>query len=502
VKARTVPSTIFDAQARELRALKDRVSKLENAHVVTHPIYTPDYPDDAVETEIAFSGSQPVYYRDGAWHPFASGTGDYVFLQSCEVKEIPDVAGGGPGVVGVINGDESGVVGTFDDDPIELGDVVPISQEYTHLVVEASLRDEGLFADFPQALDLPIILGSPESEEDGDENTYGAIYIDDSADPGSDPAPVSKSADRFYAIVIPQIIPQFDVGTGDTISFAQITLKFAFYTASDRSRTVIWQAFAQVARENPELEGDPVQTVQVAQGGAIVEEGEGGTWPIGQMTFQTDSPAGSSGWAEGCVVDLYGIRGRVSNAAVAVPPAPDINVTVTIDGESSAPLFVPEVASIDTLEIGAYGGPSLERNRRFDDVKVGTTPGGSDIFSDDFSGSLPGSWDFESASGVSIDSGELLIGDDVSALTSILRKNLGIDTADLPVYVSFKLRVDSTDTRHSTFCFMTIDWSFIAVSIPTTIGDQWNAHADGAIDDFGTSTEDAWVQVDIAIEPA
>jgi hypothetical protein len=40
----------------------------------TVPIYDPDFPDDAVNGQIALQGGEPFYYWDGAWHPFGALT--------------------------------------------------------------------------------------------------------------------------------------------------------------------------------------------------------------------------------------------------------------------------------------------------------------------------------------------------------------------------------------------------------------------------------------------
>lgn len=69
--ARTVSALVL-----KQAALERQIRRLRSAgQTPTHPRYDPDFPDDPVETQVAFKAGAPYYYIDGAWHAFGSGGG-------------------------------------------------------------------------------------------------------------------------------------------------------------------------------------------------------------------------------------------------------------------------------------------------------------------------------------------------------------------------------------------------------------------------------------------
>lgn len=71
---RRVTGDVWGALRQHARDTKDELQKLKNT-LPTHPVYDPDFPDDAVNTQIAFQGGKPFYFWDGVWYPF-SGNAD------------------------------------------------------------------------------------------------------------------------------------------------------------------------------------------------------------------------------------------------------------------------------------------------------------------------------------------------------------------------------------------------------------------------------------------
>lgn len=73
-KGRIVPVTQEQVVAGKLRNLHERLRLTRQAmRSPTVPLYDPDFPDDAVDGQIALQAGQPYYYWDGAWHPFGGG---------------------------------------------------------------------------------------------------------------------------------------------------------------------------------------------------------------------------------------------------------------------------------------------------------------------------------------------------------------------------------------------------------------------------------------------
>lgn len=93
----SVPGDAFDLITRRLDAQAAAIDRLNRRLLVpTHPIYDPtSLPDDPVETQIAFHGDDPFYYKNGVWLPLGGGirfdtdpqVGDWL------VAEVTDLEG-------------------------------------------------------------------------------------------------------------------------------------------------------------------------------------------------------------------------------------------------------------------------------------------------------------------------------------------------------------------------------------------------------------------------
>lgn len=89
--AKLVPQTPEQLISLRIRALHDGIGGVrQTLKTPTFPIY-PDEPDDSVETQVAFFGSTPKYFRDGSWHVF----GGVSAITSVDGSIIPVDEGGG-----------------------------------------------------------------------------------------------------------------------------------------------------------------------------------------------------------------------------------------------------------------------------------------------------------------------------------------------------------------------------------------------------------------------
>lgn len=242
-------------------------------------------------------------HRPGGADPIPGlSTGDYVLIATNEIVD-------GEGIICDGNGVQTGI----DDDPMEFGDVAPcapIPQIYLHLVLELSVKSSMTMEDMIDVFGVPyddivIIPGGtdPPDEESGDVSWRAERSPDTTTDPD---VPVDLGGSSYgdaNGIRIPGGLPPSDFNGGSTgadawLSF--VTVKFLYYSRTDRVHGILWQTAALLPGG---VDGEELVPYH-ANGGGVWPLNEPG-FALGQMTIL----GRNTGLADGSLGSLYGITG-------------------------------------------------------------------------------------------------------------------------------------------------------------------------------------------------